>query len=624
MSYLDIPRIHFGGRFFTDPSTVNNDPTHYNSDVTEPSPWQTPSGQHRFEFRDCLITSAMGPSGFSTDDTIIGCPLASIVSANVPAPRDHSAPRQSAAASSARIVDLDVYQQAVSEIYGLQLTLTVGGVPITGQLDTPALNMCWIFAVRPTRSWTDEDYDQDSFGGDMNATGVFQCVMKVPVANWPQTSSTLLNLLRTTTIQENNFYLISIKFVVDGFRNVQEDVDYLTGRIVGTLGPVFANEPRNNPGQRWLRPRSFKKSDPWNWPSFNDCPFKVDTVRQKLIIDLANSFCRQSAGGPPVDIGTVNITVETPDPAILQLGTLDYSAFSYANNAQVNEIPLTAVQVETLQKGKLVLSMSKTGLGDPGILIESTNKVEFCIEKRPIRMEGIPGTKATTQVYISQNGKPLPNYQLKVLVESVHGNTPGATVPPANPGDTPSADGALLGTITASDQYGFATITLTVASDPGFRTSELDGQLYFIIPFDPAQPPRDYSVNPPPLQDRMASCLVFSNYAVNTTPTWEEIQSMMAPYMKLYPSMKEQVDLTDQHTFDIFSDNPPWVAYGKPPNYSGPLGIARGAIPYYMSRDPQDPMYMPISRDLSPAKMLTLMYYIQSVQKQLDAKKTTT
>ena len=39
MSYLDVPRIHFAGRLFTDPSTVNNDREHYNSSDKTPSPW---------------------------------------------------------------------------------------------------------------------------------------------------------------------------------------------------------------------------------------------------------------------------------------------------------------------------------------------------------------------------------------------------------------------------------------------------------------------------------------------------------------------------------------------------------------------------------------------------------
>jgi hypothetical protein len=115
-----------------------------------------------------------------------------------------------------------------------------------------------------------------------------------------------------------------------------------------------------------------------------------------------------------------------------------------------------------------------------------------------------------------------------------------------------------------------------------------------------------------PVQEHLVSVLVWSDYEVNQNPSWELIQSMFAPYMKLYPNMKDLIDLTDLHTFTIFSLNPPWVAYGD--NRVGPLGITRGGIPYYLSLDFNDPRYMPISRDLSPAKMMTVFYFIKQLQ----------
>lgn len=613
MSYLDIPRIHFGGRFFADPSTVNNDPTHYDPAVTTPSPWQNPNGQHRFEFRDCLVTSAMGPNGFVGDDPVVGCTIASVISPANPYVKDpaNPQPNPAPAPSPARIVDIDVYQQGVSVIYGLQVTITVGNIPLVGTLDPPSLNQVWFNAVLPKRNWGNE-YDEDSFGGDMNACGSFQSVLRIN--NWPNTTSPLLNSLRSVTQFINNQYLVSFKIVVDGYRNVPEDAQYQTGRIVGTIGPYFANEPVYNPGQRWLLPRAFSENDPWNFPSFNNCPFKVDVNRGKLVIDLANSICRQNAGGPPVDLGTLQATANTIEPVVSSLGTVDYSAFSYANNALITEIPLSAAQVQMLQKGSLNISMSRSDLGDPLVLSEPAQiKTQFAIEQRPIRMSGDPQTVATSRVYISQQGVPLANKTLGIIVESVHGNTPGATVPPSNPGDTAQADGALLATISPSDQFGFATITLTVAKDPGRRTAQLDGQLYFVIVFDKDQPPINYSQVSPP-QDQMITCLVFSQYAINQNVQWAEVQAMMAPYMKLFPSMKYQLDLTDLHSFSIFADNPPWVAYGDP--RVGPLNITAGAIPYYMSLPFNDPRFMPVTRDLSDNRITTIMYFVKQLQSQ--------
>lgn len=218
---------------------------------------------------------------------------------------------------------------------------------------------------------------------------------------------------------------------------------------------------------------------------------------------------------------------------------------------------------------------------------------------------------------MSKRGVPLAGKQLNIFLESVHGNTPGATVPPTNPGDTPQADGAIRPGISVTNQNGFATLQIEVLKDPGQRTPELDGQLYFIVVFDPDYPHPDWSApnGTPPPQDQMISCKAFSQYVVNDNPPWQEVQAMMEPYMKLYPGMRKIIDLSNQHTFTIFSKNPPWQILYKD-NRIGPLGINSGAIPYYMSCDFQDPRLMPVSRDLSAAKTLTIMYFIKNLQSQ--------
>ena len=603
MSYLDTPRIHFGGKFFTDPSTVNNDPTHYEPSCTKPSPWQEPMGQHRFQFRNCFIKSVVGPDGPDSDDTIIGAPIETTDKPNI-----------------GRIVDLDVYQQGVSTLFGVNLRIGVGDAPlITGSMDPATLNGFWFNCVLPTRSWQDGDYVQDSFGGDMNAAGYFQTVLRITPENWPVTSSRILEQLRATTLTANGNILLSLKFVLDGYENTPQNQNFRLGRVVGTIGPVYPNEPLYNAGQRWLQPRGFSKSDPWYWPSFNAAIFKVDKVRKKVVLDLTNSICRQNAGGPPADLGTVTANIVLPGGANIPIGEIDYSSFAYENNAHITELDVTDAQVQMLEKAGLSLEMSKTDIGDPVILNEATGVPVFAVEVRPIRMEGASGTTATTQVYVSQNGRPVPNQQLAVYIESVHGDTPGATVPPTNPGNTPQAEGALTATITPSDLNGYATVTMTVLRDPGQRTPELDGQLYFIIVYDPAPQQTDSLswLKQAPVQEHLISCLVFSDYPVNKNPEWAEIQAMMGPYMKLYPSMREQIDLTDLHTFTVFSMNPPWSkVYNADP---GPLGIDKGGIPYYLTRDITDPRFMPISRDLSPAKILTTLYFIKNLH---DAKTT--
>ena len=415
-------------------------------------------------------------------------------------------------------------------------------------------------------------------------------------------------------------YLLSIRFVLDGYQNTREDNNRLLGRINGAIGPVFPDEPLYNPGQRWLWPRPFTKSDQWFFPSFNRAAFMVDVSRKKLVIDLANSICRQSAGGPPVDLGTLTAYVGLEKhTAVQEIGTVDYSEMAYVNNAHIAELDLTDLQLKLIEKGAVSLSMSRTDLGLNTVLAEAPPKAHVAIEVRPIRMEGEPGTVATTKVYVSSYGVKLTNYPLSVDVISVHGNTPGATVPPIPiyPGNTPQADGALTATISPTDNNGFATLTLKVVKNPGQRTPELDGQLYFVVVYDPKTPHPDWSKpgEPPSLQDQTASVLVFSQHTVNTNPQWEEIRAMLAPYIKLYPAMKNRMDFTDPQTFFTFALNPPWDhAYND--NRVGPLGIKAGALAYYFTFPFEDSRFMPISRDLSQARLMTILHYIKNLQDQ--------
>ncbi|WP_339875511.1 hypothetical protein [uncultured Algoriphagus sp.] len=590
MSYLSYPRINFYGRFFTDPSTVNNDPTHYEVDNTVPSPWQNPKGLHRFQLQECTVVSAIGANG-EVSDPLVNLPF---ITTDNP--------------SSAKIADIDVYQQGVPTIFGMQVSIPISdGVSLTGLVDPPVLNQIWWVAVLATRSWQDSDYVMDSFGGDMNACGVFQTVIRVPQVSWPDDSvSPVLALLKSRTTLEEDEYLISMRFIVDGYRNVPEDVNFQTGRITGSLGPVLGFEPRYNPGARILAGRTQDKSVPWNWPMFNNCPFVIDQSRKLLIIDLANGICRQKAGGAPVDLGTLTALVTQIDGSQVSLGNVDYSEFCYNLYSHIVEMPLTDQQLALALTGAISLNMSRTDIGPQVVFLEDITQTNIEVEVRPIRMSGFPGTTASTSVYVSKLQQPLVGKQLQVDVVSVHGNTPGATVPPSNPGNTPQAEGAIEAAISPTNENGYATVTINVLSDPGARTPQLDGQLYFINVSDP-----DQLLSQPISQSAMISCLVWSAYPINENPTWEEIQDIFQGYVKLFPGMTEKINLSDYNSFQTFALNPPFGFYKSPP---GPLGIDRGAIPFFMSRDVTDPRYMPVTRDMSPERTMTVLYFIKNMQ----------
>jgi hypothetical protein len=537
------------------------------------------------------VVSAIGKDG-EVQDPIVGQPF---ITTDKP--------------SAAKIADIDVYQQGVPTIYGMQVSIPISeGVSLTGLIDPAVLNQLWWVAVLATRSWEDSDYQMDSFGGDMNASGVYQSIIRVPVATWPSDDvSPVLAELKSKTLEENGNFLISIRFVVDGYRNVPEDKNYQTGRITGSLGPVNANEPLYSPGVRMLSGRAQDKSDPWNWPMFNTCPFTVDKERKLLIIDLANGICRQTAGGPPVQLGDLTAWIKPANGAPISLGNIDYSEFCFNSYSHIVQIPLTDDQINILGSSALSLEMSRTDIGPVEIFKEDISQTNIEVEVRPIRLTGKPGNIATTKVYVSKMSRPLVGKQLKVDIVSVHGNTPGATVPPSNPGNTPQAFGAIEASVSATDANGFATVTIVVLKDPGYRTPQLDGQLYFINLYD-SDGTAPVSVS----QSAMISCLVWSNYTINENPSWPEIQEIFAGYVKLFPGMTEKINLIDFKSFEVFAINPPWNhMYGT--SESGPLGINYGAIGFFLSRDFNDTRYMPVTRDMSPEKTMTVLHFIKNL-----------
>jgi len=228
MSYLGVPRLNIAGSFYTDPSTVDNDPAHYDESCVNPSPWQDPTGSHYFSLQDILagqapnraytapkVMGAVDKNGNATaEDPIVGTVVASV-----------DAPGGIAGGpfSPAKMIDLDVYQQAVSSIHGFFLQIPVPGTTdsIVAAMDPCVLNSCRFDRVLPTRGWQPWDsYGAGSYGGDTNASGVFQSILRVNPANWPeQTNSTILNELRAACMYDLQGNLVlSIRMTLDGYK----------------------------------------------------------------------------------------------------------------------------------------------------------------------------------------------------------------------------------------------------------------------------------------------------------------------------------------------------------------------------------------------------------------------
>ena len=88
MSYLNSLRLHFSGQFQAAPSTVNNDPLHYNNRTFQPSyqdpqsgnkpsqlnGWWNPGGDAVWRLIGCGVTGAyIGNRPAPSTDPVLDC-----------------------------------------------------------------------------------------------------------------------------------------------------------------------------------------------------------------------------------------------------------------------------------------------------------------------------------------------------------------------------------------------------------------------------------------------------------------------------------------------------------------------------------------------------------------------
>src|SRR6201998_2755996 len=169
------------------------------------------------------------------------------------------------------------------------------------------------------------------------------------------------------------------------------------------------------------------------------------------------------------------------------IGSFQATQDFYQNLGGIIELPVSDNQWAA-QDQPLNLFKNLEGIGGPYLWLESTSGLAIDAIDQVFRLAGHAGTTATARVRIAQWGKPASGFEPAVIVVPVVPKNQGASVPwsAGYKGDTAQADGALEATVTAVDALGDCIVTLTVMHDPGSRTSQLDGQLYYIMVYDPA------------------------------------------------------------------------------------------------------------------------------------------
>lgn len=577
MSYLDVPRIHFAGRFRADPSTINNLRANYTfptasidgmlaAPALPPSSrllW-SPRGRHHIFFEGCTVRSCVDNTG-AMQTQAAGAAGDVVITGAV----------ETSGSPSAKLVDLDPDMQTASAIYGMEIRVSLagGGGGFTGRMATVPMRDLWM-----GRGGT-----RDLSG----AAGVYQSVLSGITWASPSLSPVVTQLLAVSPTR------LSIKFVLYAYdANPGPDVNpppsppasFGSGKVVGTIGPVLPNEPAHFVAARQLSDGSsgLARSQENFWSgAFGAAPFKVDTARNRLVVDLGNALPETSPGGARVDVGHLTAAIDGSPPLLLT-PRIDYRPARYELTAGIEEFALSAAQRAALATRRLVLIASRPAV--PNVLTERPDGQYLDVSDIAFRLN--PGESRSVEFTATVFGAPRAGQAigLKLL-----GGTPA--------GGLSAPAGLAAGTTVTTGANGRVSVTFTGAS-PGTPRSGLDGQLYKVGFFWGAPGPTP----PPPPAPAPASAnlrgvifiRVFDSFPVVASPTFAHVRPILDPYHKLYPIMR-MIDLSSHAAIAGYRS-----AVSSDPD--------RMALMIGLSED--DPRYMPVTRDLSRDKRQVLLNWL--------------
>lgn len=568
MSYLSYPRLHFSGTFQADPSTVNNDPHHFddasftpNDQIPGPGAtngWWNPTGSAAWRLKDVVVRSVAYRDGSICTD-----PLADpIVGMEINGAR---------ARVAGKLVDLDPEQQMVSQIWGLRILLGDPGEAnsFAGEFDVAGFTD--IFVRYPAG-------EPDSF-----FSAYYQST--VSGVKWGDRSNS--RFLRELTGDGPPPDVLSIKFTVDGYDDDRGSPTFTFGRIVGAIGAQLPNEPVHFvPGRLLRTPQAALASPPTLTPLLNYAPFLVDEGLGMLVADLGNSLPTTAPGGPLQDVGQLAFAFLPSGGAPEPFATLPYLSGGWLEErAGIQAVQLTRDQVQrALNTPVGIVSTSANDGGPVPLLAENSGGWWVRSDEFVYRLDA--GTSAPVTFYAYTFGKPTEGVQLDlsfnnaaVLGQQTQGPIPGP--PPAVPLSALTFPDSVV-----TDGNGRAVATIA-GTDPGNPRGYIDGQVYGIGYAWHGVDPNAYNVN----SSDLVSVLVFDAFAAPAVPTWtRDVQPMMQQYANLYPVMARIVDLS---------------------SYSSVISRLE-MMKLAFSLPIQDPNYMPVTRDLSGPKRAMMQSWLQN------------
>jgi hypothetical protein len=645
MSYLDLPRLHFGGLFFTNPDTINNyigsfDPDTkllgpdgaYLSDPQQgggPSGWNPP-GVAQLWIEGASVLSAVDADGRpAASDPVLGAPVES------PSPKTPKKTRDGKGLYDiAKMVDLDPQMQTRSAVYGLRLFVTLpGGGGFSGPLTVPELQYLSARVPAQTGSWA--------------AVGTWMGWIESPDWFGDLSASPFLAAFREACPDG-----VAVKLTVDLHQNdpatrFTAGNQFCYGRVLGTLGPVRPGDlPQAwagrrlvpvSSGQATAAPAAAAEAAPSDERSmartledemgemmgrmmeqvagdapsgapealaaegapplpWNPVPAQVSEAEGQALLhaDLGGSILLQftqdaqgifaSNGKFVVDTG---ITVGVRDPETgsfraFDQGEVDLSGqyrpldsqaktVNLLANCGVVDVPLTAEEARLAASTPLAIQVNGTQ-----VVAEPDDGVLMALSGFSARLE--EGGTASLRLTARRFGRPLAGVSEPAKVRVRPASSGGLPGDLAFTWEGPTdEEGIARLTVTATDR----TLTLPPLREP------LDSLVYLVTFVGPNGPIGDAAFRS---QRDDYAVLLFNAYEAPAKPTWEDdVGPILQAYARLYPGMQDRLDIADEATVKGFA----------------PALYGRMAAPF------DDPAFMPVTRDLSPARIEMILDWLR-------------
>lgn len=590
MSYLQLPRLAFSGRFQADVSTVNNDPRHFDNSNFEPEfqqfqkgkdnkGWWNPVGTGIFRFQDCAVRSLVGRDG-----AVLGGPGAD--------PALGLSVGNAPGRASGKLVDLDPDWQLASSLYGLGVSLALPDGRLVMQAD---------YESHPFRDlW----FGRAQGKGDMGASAMFQSVLRNIVWHTDDLHSAFFDQLRSASEQG----LLSIRLTTYGYNMHQHDPWFGYGTVLGAIGPALADEPRSFVlGRRFMPTTVNALLDAASAQGIGCFSAAYEPASDSLHLDLSNALPLQQ-GYTVQPLGPLHLVLLSSEWSAQDavIGAADYTELALIDQSDLLQTQQSGIQSVALpphlraQMATRPLALIREPEVDGSAVVELRETL-LGLEVRPehftFRLDPNDGgaNHADTTFYAARYGVPKAGAELAFWAAAPAldtSNTPVSSPPKATPrallpvNNVPADAVKIHPPRPVTDHAGRAAVRLQGPAHMGTPREYMDGQLYTLsynfAGADPAvQQPYDKLV-----------VVVFSTQPPCPAPAWEDVQPILRQYANLYPVMS-------QGLFDF--------------SVRSQADANAFILRFVFDKDQDDPDQMPVTRDLSSAKRARLVAYFDQV-----------